>query len=159
MHYKVSKTIFKTNQSFSFLTLFSVQILEGTMFPKHFLNKFYIFDENPSAINSVPEDVQVAYYSFIYNFVRIICPSFREHLGNLMKNPDTSKSFVGSITISDEAYVWWWLWLNYDANQLECEKMIANKDELDKKTLAKKGKKKVNMTAKSTEQSMMINFS
>jgi len=96
------------------------------MFPKEHLHEFLKYKEEENW--DVDENVKESYYIFIYDFMRILCPTFKEHLKNLMKSPDEKPTFLEHITVSDEAYVWWVLLIRWDEISSEADAIIENSE-------------------------------
>jgi hypothetical protein len=113
-------------------------MISGTMFKKETLQKFHIWSE--SGPNDVEESVKVAYNSFIDEFVSIVSSDWRKYLNKLID--EASATFVNHITISDEAYAWWFISIKYDVTANEAARIteIGLQPWKDEQTKTKKGK-------------------
>lgn len=102
---------------------------EKGMFPKDHLDKFY--GEKGDQKIEMDDDVKYSYYIFLKEFATRVSSNWRNYLNDTKDKVENAKLHQ-NLSISDEAFAWWFVKVRYDrelaiATEMK-EKNLSNKE-------------------------------
>jgi hypothetical protein len=94
---------------------------DNPMFPKEHLDMFYGNDE--INIFDMDDSVKQSYYIFMKEFVTRVSNNWRNYLQRTVDTQETAKLHE-NVTVSDEAFAWWFLKIRYDRELISSTEMF-----------------------------------